>query len=78
MTPPAIAPTFGPELDEPVETLLEVGAAEEAKHVVCWHELHVGGMSEHIWFSGQVGQEGVSGEHPVTHRRNNVLYEARI
>jgi hypothetical protein len=49
MTPPAIAPTFGLELDDFEELELIVdGAADDATQIVFWHSSHVGGTSEQI------------------------------
>jgi hypothetical protein len=79
MTPPAIAPTFGPELDDFEELELTVdGATEDATQIVFWHSRHVGGTSEQIWLSGHVGQDSVSLGHPVTHRRMRVFGETEI
>lgn len=75
MTPPAIAPTFGPELDDFEELELIVdGAADAATQIVFWQASQVGGTSEHISLSAHVGQAGVSfWGHPVTHRRKRVF-----
>lgn len=49
ITPPAIAPTFGPEPDDFEELELIVdGAAEAATQIVFWHSSHVGGTREQI------------------------------
>jgi hypothetical protein len=75
ITPPAIAPTFGP-LSDVFETELVVeGAMEADTQVVDWHASHVGGISEQIWSSGHAGQDGVSLGHPRTHRRKRVSSE---
>jgi hypothetical protein len=76
MTPPAIAPTLGPELDEATVLIVD-GAAEAATQIVFWHDSHVGGTSEQISPLGHFGHEGVSLEHPVTHRRKRVSRDAR-
>jgi hypothetical protein len=71
MTPPAIAPTFGPDPDifEELELIVDP-AADEATQTVFWHASQVGGTSEQISPSGHVGQAGVvSLGHPVTQRR---------
>ena len=76
ITPPAIAPTSGPELDDFEELELIVdGAAEDATQTVFWHSLHVGGTREQISSEAHDGQGGASWPHPVTHRRKRVFGE---
>lgn len=70
-TPPAIAPTFGPELVDVVDELTVEGAAVDATQTVFWHSSQVGGTSEQISLSGHVGHAGLTLEHPVTQRRNS-------
>ena len=72
MTPPATAPTFGPELDDFELELIVDGDAADATQIVCWQASQVGGTSEQISLLEHSGQAGVSLGHPVTHRRKRL------
>ena len=74
MTPPAIAPTFGPEPEdfEELELIVVVDAADTTQ-IVFWHASQVGGTSEQTSVLEHVGQAGVSLGHPVTHRRKRLF-----
>jgi hypothetical protein len=55
MTPPAIAPTFGPEPDDFVELELIVdGEVDDATQIVFWQASQVGGTREQISLSAQL------------------------
>ncbi len=68
MTPPAMAPTLGPEPADFDDELTVEGAADEATQTVLWHALQLGGTSEQISLEAHVGHAGVSLLHS-THRR---------
>ncbi len=48
ITPPAIAPTLGPEPADFVDDLMVEGAAEAATQTVFWHSWQVGGTKAQI------------------------------
>lgn len=72
ITPPATAPTFGPELVDFDVVLTVEGAADEDTQTVFWHSLQVGGTSEQISLEGHVGQAGVASLHSTQRRKREL------
>lgn len=67
MTPPAMAPTFGPE---------DSGAGLGlSTHVMYAHVLQSSGTSEQIWLSLQLGHDGACGGHSM--QRLKIVRKAR-
>lgn len=58
MTPPAIAPTFGPASEFDIGVNVAVDAAE-ATHSTFWHAVQVGGTNTHVLPCSS--QEGFTG-----------------
>ena len=56
ITPPAIAPTSGPEFVDFVDELIVDGTAEEGTHCIFWHSWQVTTVCEQTVPIGQVGQ----------------------
>jgi hypothetical protein len=56
ITPPAIAPTSGPEFVAFVDELIVDGTAEEGTHCIFWHSWQVWTVCEQTVPVGQVGQ----------------------
>lgn len=81
ITPPAIAPTLGPEPLETATGVAVVIPTDEVTHIECAHCSHDLGTKEQTWPVGQLGgQEGgtVYGAHStqISRRRKwRSLYE---
>jgi hypothetical protein len=75
MTPPAIAPTFRPELAGEDDELTVVVVEPLATHSVRWQVVQDGGMSEQTSSAAHTGQEGAVLGHETQPRRKMDSYE---